>query len=115
MLDFEEQWKELMEEGVFSESGKMTLKSGLSFALNGIFFSGTYEDYKPTAYAGTTYEMKEWFQVSSLSIPTEVLKPWLELKNAILVLPSRGSFKVSDIKGKRGGMLTLFLKETENE
>lgn len=114
MLDFEEQWKELMEEGAFSESGKITLQSGLSFALSGIFFSGTYDDnYEPTKYAGSTYDTKEWFQVSSLSIPEEVTTPWQDLKYAILVLPARGSFKVSEVKGKRGGMLTLFIKESE--
>ena len=113
MLDFEEQWKELMEEGAFSESGKITLQSGLSFALSGIFFSGTYDNYEPTKYAGSTYDTKEWFQVSSLSIPEEVTKPWSDLLYAILVLPARGSFKVSEVKGKRGGMLTLFIKESE--
>lgn len=113
MLDFEEQWQGLMEDGAFSESGEITLKSSLSFTLKGIFFSGTYEDYKPTAYSGMTFEQKEWFQVSSLSIPDEVSKPWIDLKNAILELPSRGTFRVSDIKGKRGGMLTLFLKEVD--
>lgn len=113
MLEFEEQWQELMEDGVFSESGTITLKNSLSFALKGIFFSGTYEDYKPTAYAGVTFEQKEWFQVSSLSIPEEVEKPWLDLKNAKLELPSRGTYKVSDVKGKRGGMFTLFIKEMD--
>lgn len=113
MLEFEEQWQELMEDGVFSESARITLKNSVSFTLKGIFFSGTYEDYKPTAYAGVTFEQKEWFQVSSLSIPAEIEKAWVDLKNAKLELPSRGTFKVSDVKGKRGGMLTLFIKEME--
>lgn len=114
MLDFEQQWQELMEDGAFSERGTITPAKGSAFTVSGIFFSGTYEDYKPTPYSGTAFEMKEWFQISSRSIPDEIERPWQALKGARLELPLRGKFKVNDISGKRGGMLTLFIKEAES-
>lgn len=114
MLDFESQWQSLMEDGAFSESATITPAKGRSFSVSGIFFSGTYEDYKPTAYSGVALEQKEWFQISSRSIPEEIDKPWQSLKGAKVSLPLRGSFKVHDVSGKRGGMLTLFIKEVES-
>lgn len=114
MPDFEEAWQEIMEDGAFSESATIAPIDGASFPCSGIFYSGTYEIGSKTPYSGETYESRDFFQVSSRSLPSEIATPWNTLKGAVVTLPARGKYKVHDIKGKLGGMLTFRLKEVAN-
>jgi hypothetical protein len=111
MPDFDDVWREIMEDGAFSESAVIAPASGASFPCKGIFYSGTYDTSSKTPYSGEVFESRDFFQLSSLSVPSSVSSPWNSLKGATISLPDRGVFKVHDVKGKLGGMLTLRLKE----
>ena len=113
--DFEETWREIMEDGAFSESATLSPAKGDSFSCSGIFFSGTYDISAKTNYTNEMYEPRDFFHLSSLSLPKTISAPWNDLKGATVMLPLRGSYKVYDVKGKRGGMLTLRLKEVARD
>lgn len=109
----DEQWMEIMNDNLFSESAKLTLATGEEFAITGIFYSGSYQQESPAAYSSKRWSKEEWFEVSRHSLPTYVEDPVQNLKRAVLE-SDRGYFKVLQVKGEQSGSLYLQLQKTEN-
>lgn len=103
-------WKVIMEDNLFTEVAEIS-SPDFSFSVHGIFYSGTYGEESPAPYAPKRFESKESFQIALNSLPDTIEKPEQSLKGAILVLPTRGKYRVSDISGKQSGMLTLELQQ----
>lgn len=113
--DPEMQFSRLIANSMFSEGATFSDGGSQSFAARGIFYSGSYEEDSPAAYAPRKLVAKECFQISTLSVPTTVENPWDELKGWSVTLTQRNlKFRIIDISGKRGGMFTLYLQEVSN-
>lgn len=114
--DYEYQWQTIMADNMFAEDAVISSDDVDPFVVRGIFFSGSYQDEPVASYAPSRLTTKEYFQVSSLSIPSEIENPWTWLEGMTLCLEGRNLvFRIHSVVGKRGGMLTLYLQEKKNE
>ena len=115
-MDYERQWQRIMTSNMFSEPAVITDGEAVYLSLTGIFCSGSYEEDSPAPYSPKRLVSRECFQVSSMSIPDGVKDPWETLKGWDLLLTNRSlAFRILDISGKRGGMLTLYLQEKNTD
>lgn len=109
-----EQWKEIIENDPFSENAEILLTTGESFAVSGIYYSGSYQENRKTPYAPTKWERQDWFQISLYSLPSEICgDPSKFLRNAQIEVENRGIFKIHEVKGANSGMLTIFIQPKE--
>ena len=107
---FEDQWKEIMENGAMSETARIKLGTGKTFSVSGIFFSGTYSIDKAVPYSPKTGVDQQYFQLSELSLIDTGIGNADDLKMSEVQLDRRGTFRVAIVKGKGSGMLTLQLQ-----
>lgn len=112
---FEDQWREIMEDGQMSESARIRLASGSAVSVSGIFFSGTYSIEKAVPYSPKNGVDQQFFQVSELSLDKAGIEDPDDLKMAGLQIDGRGSFRVTIVKGKGSGMITLQLQPRRDE
>jgi len=108
-----EQWKEIMENNAFSEEAVVTTYRGDTFEITGLYISGSYEMSSPASYGAKSWERGDFFQFSSLSLPSEVTNPTKDLRNAQLSIEGRGIFRVHEVKGANSDMLTLVIQPKE--
>lgn len=111
---FEEQWKKIMETGQMSESARIKTSSGKTMTISGIFFSGTYSIDKSVPYSSKTNIDQQFFQLSEMSLADQEQYDSDELKMADVYIEGRGAFRVSIVKGKGSGMITLQLQPRRN-
>lgn len=111
MISLQTQWNKIMETSIFTEDAILTLKEeNEGHVIKGIFCSGTYEDSKPTSgrTVRSRYVQGDYFVVALSTLPSSIIKPHTELREALL---KRGDdlYKVKEIIGKDGGSITLEL------
>lgn len=109
----ESQWKDLMENGAWSESFSVTPDASYKiegFAVSGIFCSGTSaEDSPAQPYAPRKSVRKEMFRISPVSLPPSVTDPKRMLQGAVIASATRGTYKVLEVRGEKSGTLSLVL------
>ena len=114
---FERQWQNLMESGAWSEDFKISLVAAHSiedFTVSGVFYSGTFgEDSPAQPYAPKKAVRREEFCISANSLPVSVTDPKRMLQGATIVSPTRGAYKVYEVRGEKSGTLGLLLNPTE--
>lgn len=112
---FNAQIANILEGGQFSEKAVIALEddADTEFTVYGFFYSGSYEEERIAPYSATTATDKEFFQLSASQL-ADISTPWTTLKGVILEARST-TFRISEVYGKRGEMLTLELQEVEDD
>ena len=113
--DYELQWQRIMDNNMFSEPAVITDGETIHLSVRGVFCSGSYEEDSPAPYSPKRLVAKECFQLASSSVPEQIPNPWDAFEGMDLLLVDRNlAFRIHDVSGKRGGTLTLHLKEKNN-
>jgi len=109
----DEQWKDILEDNAFTESAVVTTVFGNTFTVKGMYYSGSYDISSSASYGAKSWARGDFFQLSPLSLPSEMIEPTKALRNAEVSIEGRGLFRVHEVKGANSGMLTLDIQPKE--
>ncbi len=109
---YDDVFKAITESSLFSQTVKLVVeKNGVisEYSLSGIFCSGTYSDDSPAqAYSPKKGVRGDSFEISLLSVPTQITDPKRGLIGAVLN-GDIGNYRVFEVRGERSGILKLML------
>ena len=106
---YDKVFEQIVSKCVFSEPVTLEIGNGSEiYPLNGIFYSGTYDEVSETKYARAKTMIKNTFQISESSLPFGVTKERLKRQKLI---HNGKSFIISTITGADSGILNLELVE----